>query len=319
MLRGCGRLKAMKKRRARWAAVGVAILGLGIAGGLLLRPRTRSIPAPTEPIVQEEWTAPAPWEELPPVGPDSAVEAEKPTEAEKTEETKTKRETLPVGYVQVGRIVYEMDGKRVAEETYRLARQPEGVEIVSAGSFSVKFLFVPVTVNFSQEIFLDADFRPKSYTLEARGVLGLGNRRVSVFVNGNEAQVTAGNEARTLAMLSGNAFFVGTLAAYALLPALYAAWAEASGLDLVPVGAGGGPGAPSGATAGEVRVIAQEPVPMETTKGMLLLDRYRIRAGNFTGTLLAWGPEFVAFLGEGGRTFTAYRADLFPKGNRLSP
>jgi hypothetical protein len=56
---------------------------------------------------------------------------------------------------------------------------------------------------------------------------------------------------------------------------------------------------------------------METTKGMLLLDRYRIRAGNFAGTLLAWGPEFVTFLGEGERTFTACRADLFPKGIRL--
>ena len=223
-----------------------------------------------------------------------------------------------MGHVQVGRLVYEVEGKRVAEETYRLARRPEGVEIVSAGSFSVKFLFMLVTVNFSQEIFLDPDFWPRSYKLEARGPLGFGNRKVSVSVNGSEAQMAAGNEARTLAMPSGNAFFVGTLAAYAILPALYAALAGETGLVLVPVGTGGGPGAPSGAVAGEVRVIAQEPIPMETTKGRLLLDRYRIQAGNFTGTLLAWGPEFVAFLGEGERTFTAYRADLFPKGIRLS-
>ena len=299
-------------------AVGVALLGLGILGVLVLRPRTLPIPAPTGPIHQEEWTTPAPLEELPPVARDSTEEAEELAETVEAAETRPKKEILPVGYIQVGRLVYEVDGKRAAEETYRLTRRPEGTEINSVGSFSVKALFVPVRVNFSQEIFLDSDFRPRSYKLEARGPLGFGNRRVSVSVNGNEAQVTAGDEARTLALPSGNAFFVGTLAAYAILPALYAALAGETGLVLVPVGTGGGPGATSGAVAGEVRVIAQEPIPMETTKGRLLLDRYRIQTGNFTGTLLAWGPEFVAFLGEGERTFTAYRADLFPKGIRLS-
>ena len=307
----------MQKRRTWWIPVGAVLLGLGILVVLVLRPRTVPIPAQTGPVFQEEWTLPAPLEELPPAAQDSAVEVEEPVKAEVTAETHPQKEILPVGYVQVGRLVYELKGKWVAEETYRLARRPEGMEITSAGSFSVKVLFVPVTVNFNQEIFLDSHGRPRSYKLEARGPLGFGNRRVSVSVNGNEARVATGSEARTLAMPSGNAFFVGTLAAYAILPALYAAWAEENGLVLFPVGTGGGPGAPSGAAAGEVRVIAQEPVPMETTKGMLLLDRYRIRAGNFAGTLLAWGPEFVAFLGEGERTFTAYRADLFPKGIRL--
>jgi hypothetical protein len=259
----------------------------------------------------------APSEEFSPASPDFAAEAKEPDEVKENGETKPQTEALPLRYVQAGRLIYETNGKRLAEETYRLTRGPEGVEIVSTGSFSAKFLLVRVTVNFSQEIRLDPDLRPRTYTLEARGPLGFGNRRVSVFVEGNEVKVIAGNEVQTLAMPSGNAFFVGTLAAYAILPALYAAWAEENGLVLFPVGTGGGPGAPSGAAAGEVRVIAQEPVPMETTKGMLLLDRYRIRAGNFAGTLLAWGPEFVAFLGEGERTFTAYRADLFPKGIRL--
>ena len=308
----------MQKRRTWWIAVGAAVLGLGILVVLVLRPRTVPIPAPTGPVFQEEWTIPAPLEELPPVAQDSPGVAEELVETVEAAQAAPKKEILPVGYVQVGRLVYEVDGKRAAEETYRLTRRPEGIEITSAGTFSVKVLFVPVTVSFSQEIFLDSDFRPRSYNLEARGPLGFGNRRVSVSANGNEAQVRAGAEARTLAMPSGNAFFAGTLAAYAILPALYAAWAEENSLVLFPVGTGGSPGAPSDAAAEEARVIAQEPIPMETTKGMLLLDRYRFQAGNFTGTLLAWGPEFVAFLGEGERAFTAYRADLFPKGIRLS-
>lgn len=58
---------------------------------------------------------------------DPAVEVEKPAKAEETAETQPRKETLPVGYVQVGRLVYEVDGKRAAEETYRPARRPEGV------------------------------------------------------------------------------------------------------------------------------------------------------------------------------------------------
>jgi hypothetical protein len=118
-------------------------------------------------------------------------------------------------------------------------------------------------------------------------------------------------------MPSGNAFFLGTLAAYTILPALYEAWAVENGLVLAPVGTGGGPGAPS--AAGEVEVIRLETVSMETAQGLLLLDRYRIRVGNFMGTLLARGPEFMAFLGEGERPFTVYRVDLFPHGIRLVP
>jgi hypothetical protein len=83
-------------------------------------------------------------EELPPAAQDSAVEVEEPVKAEVTAETHPQKEILPVGYVQVGRLVYELEGKWVAEETYRLARRPEGMEITSAGSFSVKVLFVPV-------------------------------------------------------------------------------------------------------------------------------------------------------------------------------
>ena len=139
-------------------AAGIAVLGLGITGALLLRPRNETIPMPTDPFVLENLTVPEPAEEFFPLSPDSAVEAEKPDEAGKIGKTKPRKETLPVGHVQVGRLIYEVEGKRVAEETYRLARRPEGVEIVSAGSFSVKFLFMLVTVNFSQEIFLDPDF-----------------------------------------------------------------------------------------------------------------------------------------------------------------
>ena len=300
-----------------WVTVGIAVLALGIASALLLRPKTEPLPTPPEPFMLEDGNTLAPSEEFPPASSDSAAEAEEPDEVKENGETKPQTEALPLRYVQVGRLIYETDGNRLAEETYRLTRGPEGVEIVSTGSFSAKFLLVRVTVNFSQEIRLDPDLRPRTYTLEARGPLGFGNRRVFVFVEGNEVKVIAGNAVQTLAMPSGNAFFLGTLAAYTILPALYEAWAVENGLVLAPVGTGGGPGAPF--AAGEVEVIRLETVSMETAQGLLLLDRYRIRVGNFMGTLFARGLEFVAFLGEGARPFTVYRVDLFPHGIRLVP
>lgn len=175
----------------------------------------------------------------------------------------------------------------------------------------MKVLFVPVTVNFSQEIFLDSDFRPRSYKLKARGPLGFGNRRVSVSVNDNEARVMAGDEARTLAMPSGKAFFVGTLAAYAILPALYAAWGGRNGFVLVLAGTNGGSGAPSAAgdyLAG-IRFDGNRAGPARS--------RPVQDPGGKLHTFLPGRLESVAFLGDDERAFTAYRTHLFPNRVRL--
>jgi len=300
-----------RRHRKRWIAAAVALLGLGIAGALLWpRPTTvPAVPAPPEAAIPEGWSAPAVPDELPPEDTASAA----------PEEPGPRREALPVGYVQTGRIVYELEGRRVAEETYRLERRAEGVELASSGSFSVRVLFITVTVTFTQAIALGGDLGPRTYRLEARGPLGFGTRRVFVSVAEDRARVAVGDEVQTVAVPSGNAFFLGTPAAYVLLPALHGAWAEGDGLVLVAVGTGGGPGAPAGGSVGEVEVTRQRPGAVEAWGGVVFLDRYRVQAGGFGGTLLARDLEFVAFLGEGGRAFTAYRADLFPRGVRLLP
>lgn len=308
----------MRRLRSRtWLVVlGVCAIATGIVVALLLSPT----PVPVEPEptgVPEEWFALlAP----PPLG----IAELAPTGSE-PDESLSERDTgsLPVGYVQSGRLAYELDGKRVAEETYRLQGSGSGeVRLVSSGILSVRVLFVTVNVEFTQEIGLDRDLRPRSYLLETQGPLGIGNQRIAVTVDGERAIATVGDERWELAVPAGNAFFMGTLAAYAVLPALYAARAQGGALTLEAIGVARGPavGSRSGsAVDAAVELARQGTVEVLVGGRALELDRYRVRLGTAGGVLLAWGPEFVAFLGEGERALNVYRADLFPHGTGLFP
>ena len=80
-----------------WVAAGIAVLGLGITGALLLRPRNETIPMPTDPFVLKDLTVPEPAEEFFPLSPDSAVEAEKPDEAGKKRENKAQEGNTACG------------------------------------------------------------------------------------------------------------------------------------------------------------------------------------------------------------------------------
>ncbi len=304
-------------KRAWLIVLGIAGIAVGIVLALV-RPFAPP-PGPPEPgEIPREWFTPTPV--LPPAV-EPLDEAETPAKGEDTDREDVApplRSPLSVGYVQVGRIVYELDGKRVAEESYRLERPSENtVRLTSSGSFFVRVLFVTVTVTFDQEIDLDAELRPRAYTLEARGPLGFGNRRIAVGVEGGVVTATVGEERRELVLLEGNALFTGTLAAYVILPALYAARASDGALQLTAIGAGTGPGGRSqtGSTeegVGELK--RQGTAEIEVGGSVLVLEQYRAQTGSFGGTLLARGTEFVAFLGEGERPLTAYRVDLFPRG-----
>ena len=82
----------MRKRRARWITTsGIGVLGLGVAGGLLLHPRTAPIPGPMALAAKEERTGPTLPEEPPPADPNSAVEAKKLEETVEATVTKPKK------------------------------------------------------------------------------------------------------------------------------------------------------------------------------------------------------------------------------------
>ena len=302
-------------RRRRW----LFILGISalVAGGVL------AIVRPFAPLpISPEWgEIPAEWFSPPAPVPVPAEQASKadhaPTAAPPTAEEAELRpvaDALPMDYVQVGRLIYELDGRRVAEETYRLERSTsDTVRLTSSGSFFVRVLFVAVSVAFEQEIELDGELRPRAYTLETRGPLGFGNQRITVAVEGTRAVATSGDDRQEIPMPDGDAIFMGTLAAYALLPAVHLARAQGEVLLLQPVGGGAGPGGRT-AAGGPIEVTHDGTTELVVGGRAVVVERYRVQAGGFTGILLTRGLEFVAFVGERDRVFTAYRGDLFPRG-----
>ena len=308
-----------RRRRLAWTAL---LLGVTAGGAALLIQLNRPASPPTEPdegAIPEAWFSPSleepsPVKEVPP----DAMDADDPLPPTVKAGPPV---SLPLGYVQRGKLAYELDGRRVAEETYRFERLPSGeVSLVSSGTFSVRVLLVTVSVAFDQEIVLDEELWPRSYRLETRGPLGLGSQRITVTVDGDRALATSGDDPQEIQMPQENAFFVGTLAAYAVIPSLYATRVGVDVLQLEAVGGGAGPpgGSRGGSAAGgAVEVSRQGSVEVEVGGRALVFDQYHVQAGSFGGTLLARDSEFVAFVGEGERTFTAYRSDLFPRGISL--
>lgn len=308
----------MSGRSRRWLiVVGIPALTAGVVLAVVRPFAVRPIPPEGEGI-PAEWLAPL--ASVPPPA-EAAGEETGPAAASPPVDGAVPRsppDPLPVGYVQRGKLAYDLDGRRVAEETYRLERSGDDeVRLTSSGSFFFRVLFVSVRVAFDQEIELDAELRPRAYTLETRGPLGLGDRRIAVCVEGEVATAVVGEEKRELAVPEGDALFAGTLAAYVILPALFAARAANGVLEVAAVGAGAGPPRRTGSGSagdggGELR--RQGTVEVHAGGSAVVLERYRVQAGGFAGTLLARGIEFVAFLGEGERALTAYREDLFPRG-----
>lgn len=308
-----------QRSRRRWLVIGGIV---SIAAGVLLafvRPWSPPPSVPKSEAIPAEWrTPPAPAS--PPALEVVDADEEEPLDAGAPAATAVRSlsDVLPVGYVQAGRLVYDLDGRRVAEEEYRLVRRNAAtVNLTSSGRFFFRVLFVTVSVSFDQEIEWGPDLSPRSYTLEARGPLGFGNQRIAARVEGGVATVTVGNDERELPLPEGNALFAGTLAAYVVLPALYAARAEDGVLPLATIGVATGPGGRSGASTGghgtgELRWHGV--VEVDAGGTAVVLDRYWAQTGAFGGTLLARGSEFVALLGEGERVLTAFRADLFPRG-----
>ncbi|MBC7220399.1 hypothetical protein H5T55_02800 [Candidatus Bipolaricaulota bacterium] len=301
------------KRRRWWLAV------LALGGGALAVALVISLLRPPVGGGPDDAEVPAEWFADPP-GSATAHDGT-PGEAPASEEGHVPEpsDIVPKGYVQVGRLAYELDGRRVAEETYRLERLgSDAVRLTSSGRFFFRVVVVAVSVAFEQEIQLDGDLRPRTYTLETRGPLGFGNQRITVAVEGTRAVATSGDERQEIPMPDGDAIFVGTLAAYALLPAVHLARAPGKVLLLQPVGSGAGPGGRA-AAGGPIEVIHDGTTELAVGGRAVIVERYRVQAGGFTGTLLARGLEFVAFLGEGERVFLAYRVDLFPRGLGRGP
>ena len=295
------------------------IWALLVFSGLVLGPGSK-LPSPAGPeedlvLPLAKFLEPVSAEAEPPLPPEGPREGE-PLELAVQETSKTAsptQDSLPKRLNQRGSLVYELDGRKVAEERYVLQRTSQGwVQLQAEGSLSVRVLWANVKWTFTQEVAWDGELRPVSFVLDTKGPWGLGNRRIVAKVEGDVVVVTGGERQETLAVDAPSAFFAGTISTYVLIPALFAVRAQGDRLTLQAVG-GGGPGG---------RGDSSRPLYLEVrTAGALTraeisgpLDVYEVKIGSLQGELWAHEGEFVAFVSQASPVFRAYRSDLFPNG-----
>ena len=232
-----------------------------------------------------------------------------------------------LGLVQErGRLVLEIDGARMGEEIYQLSRGSNGgFVLASRGRFSVQVWFATVAFDYTQQLHMDASFRPETYRLDLDGPLGVGSRHIRASVSADEVRVRTGREPATLSLAGETTTFIGVLASYAFLPKLIDETAETSLTAIVfdvrrtqPAASASVPAVPLDVTRqGRARLqsVAQDQA-IETT-------RYRLDLRDEPEadlTMYARDGEFIGLTGRfspDNPPFRIYRADRLPGGFTL--
>jgi hypothetical protein len=321
----------MKSKKWWLGILGVIILSL-IAGGIAFRGIFTETPTLQPVISRSTKDMPEEWpedttetlekergERINPKEPDTMRE-------ERVEERQT---SLPEGNVEIGRLVFEGQGKRLGEESYLLRRLESGkVQLTSTGTFAFQVLFVKLKFEYTQEINLDSDLRPISFALDMNGPLGFGNQKTEIKIEGDTAFISAGDEKREENIESDNTIILGMFSSYALIPKLFEVRANGDKANF-KVLTSGGFGGREGRRREEASTGASSPpspisfveverigtVMIKDVSKEIEIERYLIKTGNGESTLLAKDGELIGFIGQGPNgSFVVYRADLFPKG-----
>jgi hypothetical protein len=290
-----------------------------------------------EPISNED----SGFSPIPPPTPaptTSAPASEEGPEAEPTEEpepasgrpAEPSTPEAPVVESERGTLVFEAQGRKLGEETFKLKRLPTGeVQLTSQGSFLFRVLLVNVQFRYTQEIRWDSALSPRFLALQIKGPLGFGNRSLKVEIDeSRRAVITSGEEERWVELPAERLALLGMFSSYVVLPRLIA---DEERVRLSVLGAEG---------FGGPRERRDPPPPPVFTVEIVRIDNVSVRSGSIEWEVRRYllkgadpnsdgdeeGEEGLRLLILDGQligvvarspergSFQVYRADLFPDG-----
>ena len=294
--------------------VGIPLLLLACVGIIRLVVRT-----PKEEVVVSRREIPSDWLAPPATQTGSlAVPEEIGQPADITVRMRTTYKDLS------GTLAVMANGKQFGEESYELHETGKGgLGMVSHGTFSFRVVFATLKAGFSQEIELDGDLRPDSYSLDLDGPLGIGSRHVEGTIVGDTVRVTSGDKEEEMRIEYPDPLVLGTFSTYALIPLLMIARENEGALQFQVIPLLGGKGKDSDAGNGDSKILLRIERTgnrvIRTGSGEVIADEYLLTSNMGDSILLARGEEFLALIATSDKgSLVAYRSDFFPDGIDLS-
>ena len=234
-----------------------------------------------------------------------------------------KLKNIDKGVVETGRLVYVNDGKELGNETYEIRKGNEGSLVLNSEGVvtpPIPIPFIKPKINFNQNIYLTKELEPVSLSLQYKGPLGIGSKKISASVNGDTLEIKRGKEERTLELKDDQFFFSGTTSSGALFAIVLAREGAIPGLTEIK---SGGTGPQSGA---EDQVLAEVVFQEKKEKSLQLNGKettvtsykYIEKGTNRERELMIKDGSLVVYRAKAGEsTFYAFREDLLGEGFRF--
>ena len=227
------------------------------------------------------------------------------------------------GQVESGKLVYINDGKELGSENYVIRKKKDGgLALNSEGVVTppIPIPFVKPKIKFNQTIHLDNNLEPVSLSLQYKGPLGIGSKKITATVNDNFLEIKRGKKEKSLELTEGRYFFTGTTSSGALFAIVIAREGAISNLTEILSGGTG----PRGGN--EDKVLSKVVFETSQTRTMKVDGKatevtgytYREEETGRKRELIMRGGSLIAYRAKSeDSSFYAFREDLLGKGFRF--
>lgn len=107
--------------------------------------------------------------------------------------------TIDSGEFASGKLVYIADGKDLGSETFKLIKKPSGTIVAKSEGVvtpPIPIPFIKPKIKYNQTAEVSSNLIPLSLFLQYKGLLGIGNKKINVTVEGNNVTAEIGNDVK---------------------------------------------------------------------------------------------------------------------------
>ena len=203
----------------------------------------------------------------------------------------------------------------MGSENFQIRKEVTGELILTSEGVitpPIPIPFVKPKIKFEQTITVGEGLRPLSLSLQYRGPLGIGNRKISAYVEDDLLTFSEGKREETIELDSESAVFLGTSSSQALFSIILARRKDVAKFTEIRSGGSGPPREDEGIVGNLLlKSRGEREISIEGKKE--LVDRFTFREGenDREKTIIAKEGTFLAsIIRDGEDEFYVYREDL---------
>lgn len=225
-------------------------------------------------------------------------------------------ETTDSGVVETGELVYINDGKKLGNETYEIRKEDDGGLVLNSEGVvtpPIPIPFVKPRIKFNQTVEIDNNLEPVFLSLQYKGPLGIGSKKITASVNGDTLELNRGKDSQTISLDSEQYYFSGTTSSGALFAIVLARQGKITRLTEIRSGGTGPGGGDDDEALARVEFVSKEEFTMKINGREETVTGYKYwedESGRERELIIKDG-SLVAYRAKAGdSSFYAYRKDM---------